>query len=451
MSSLVMNASKNEEYLKDNSELVHEARKNDDGSSVFSNSEIKEVYIPPEEEQRLLEMFATSVVQDFGDDYHLTRKERDEMQERYQKFFKLKKNYTRKIRRLDKFVEAWRLCIEIIDDMADTNGLYDPAKFKQKALSGAIHIDGLNFPKFQGKRKKKINWDYVTEFIFDPRKDLRELTDVKELAEESQRIDIEHLMSDEEISEVLTPLSEEERTKTEYRATVGIAETGNADEMSKKAQKWLVKGCPAVIQNIKDAAKVPGDTTRRKSKIWDSSDEELEILRAYDSKLRGNNSISVPEFNGNFGSTKAVDAYLRALDEYEEETSFVSYNGRLITESEYKELEYMHALEDAGWNIRNLYDNRDKDKRAKQAKKDEQERINTLRKMLNVAQEREDLRSKGYSEKEIDAILKKQEEVGKKNKKKKKKAKKTMDSIILDAVKSKDKSFKKYKKRMGRM
>lgn len=449
--NLVMNASRNEKYVEANSDMVDEIRKNEDGTSSFSGGKIKEVYIPPEEVEELLKMFSTSVVQDFGDDYHLTRKEREEMQERYQKFFRLKKNYTRKIRKLDKFVEAYRLCMEIINDIAATNGLYDPKEFRKKALNGTITIEGLHFPKFQGKRKKKINWEHVTEYIMDPSMDIRELTEIKELAEEAQIMTDDSVMSKSELEKCLEDFSEKEEDYIEYQSAIGSAISANGTEMGKKEQKWLAKKCPTFIQSVKDASKQDASETRRHTHAWDISDDEMEVLQAYDSKIRGKNSTAMPEFSGNFMSSKAVDAYLYALDEYEKENSFVNYNGRLLTEAECEEMEYMRALEENGWNIRNLYDNRNKAKETKKAKAADRKRVETLKKMLTLAQTKEDYRSKGYSEKEIEKLIAKQESVGKKNKKKKKKGKKAMESIILDVVGSQDKNFKKYKKRMGRM
>ena len=447
---LVLNASKNEEFVKDNPDLVASARANDEGSSTFAPSSFKEVYMPPEEEAELLEMFSTSVVQDFGDDYHLTKAERELMQERYAKFFKLRNNYTKKIRNLGKYIEAYRLCMEIVNDIAETNGLYKPKDFKEKVLAGRIQINGLEFPKFQGKRKKKINWELVAEYVNDPTKDIREITEMDDVAKETQHIDPSSLMSKDEIEECIAPVDQETWENMEYKVSTAQVEPYGALEIGKKQQRRIAKLCPMFIQSLKDAAKVPG-STRSKSKIWSMSDEEIEVLEAYDSKIRGKNSVAMPEFKGNFLDDRAVDAYLHALDEYESENTFVNYNGRLLTEAQADELEYVRALEDCDWNIRNLYDNKDKDKKAKKAEKNDKKRIETLRKMLANAQEKEDLRSKGYSDKEIQAHMEKKEAAGKKNKKKKKKAKRKMNSIILDAVKSQDKNFKKYKKRMERM
>lgn len=448
---LVMDASKNEEFVNSNPELINESKRNDDQSSSFSGGNFKEVYIPPDEKEKLLKMFSTSVVQDFGDDYHLTREERQEIQERYKKFFRLKKGFTKKIRRLDKFVEAYRLCLEIIDDIAETNGVYSPEKFRQKALDGTIIIEGLRFPKFQGKRKKKINWKYVAEYVCDPTKDIRELTEVQELAEEEANIDPTDILPEGELNSYIQALPEDEQLQIDHQAIIGITSSKNAGEMDRKHQRWLAKKCPAFVKNVKDTAKVGADETRRKTHAWDISDEEIEVLREYDSKIRGKNSIEMPEFNGDFLDSKAVDAYLLQLDEYEKENTFISYNGRLISEADYENTQYMQALEEAGWNIRNLYDNREKAKLDKKAEKDDRKRIEALKNMLTIAQQKEDYRSKGYSEKEIRELLKKEAKVGNKNKKKKKKAKKELDTIILDAVKSKDKNFKKYKKRMERM
>lgn len=449
---IVMNASKNEDFVKENEDLINSVHQNEDGSSEFSanSSIVKGAYIPPEEAAKLLEMFGTSVVQDFEDDYHLTKKERDEMQERYQKFFKLKKGFTRKIRKLDKFVQAYRLCIEIINDIAATNGIYSPEKFREKALSGAIKIEGLTFPKFQGKKKKKINWEHViSEYILDPTRDIRELTEAEEIAKETQHDTYE--LPNEVVDELFQPKSQEEEDLEDFKASIGKVGGAITGEMSKKEQKWLAKKCPVFIQHARDVSKMSGESTRSKMHAYDTDDTELELIRAYDDKIMGANSLDMPKFSGDFNDTDAVDAYLLALDEYEKQTSFVAYNGRMITEEKAEELAYIGALEAAGWNVRNLYDNKDRDKENLKAEKAEKKRVDALRKMLSDAQLKENLRKKGFTDKEIEAYMRKREEQGSKNKKKKKKAKDAMSSVILDATKSHCKSFKKYKKKMERM
>ena len=106
-SGITLDADQNKEFVED--QLKQEALKNGeipDSISNISRRKIKEVYIPPEELDRLKIEYSRVVVQDFEDDYHNTKEEREAMRQRYEKFFHLKRNFTKKIRRLDKYIEA---------------------------------------------------------------------------------------------------------------------------------------------------------------------------------------------------------------------------------------------------------------------------------------------------------------------------------------------------------
>ena len=61
MTGIVMNASRNEDFVKENEGLIESVHRNEDGSSNFSadSGVVKGAYIPPEEAAKLLEMFKT--------------------------------------------------------------------------------------------------------------------------------------------------------------------------------------------------------------------------------------------------------------------------------------------------------------------------------------------------------------------------------------------------------
>ena len=97
-SGIVLDADQNQEYLED--QLKQEMIKNGEVPNSISNisrRKIKEVYIPPDEIEELHDRYSKVVVQDFEDDYHISREEREAMRKRYEKFFRLKRNYTKKI------------------------------------------------------------------------------------------------------------------------------------------------------------------------------------------------------------------------------------------------------------------------------------------------------------------------------------------------------------------
>ena len=123
---------------------------------------ISEVYIPELELQKLREMYSRSVVQDFNDEFHYSKEEREQLEKEHEKLIKLK-NMRNRCPRLSEYVIQWRLCLEIIDEVAETNGVMSPEKFKKDVLKGKIYINGMRFPKYNGKRKKYVNWDYIME------------------------------------------------------------------------------------------------------------------------------------------------------------------------------------------------------------------------------------------------------------------------------------------------
>lgn len=446
---IVMDASKNEKYLKEHGELFENAEEDVEESSSVRKRQVREVYIPPEEVERLLEVYSHVVVQDFEDEYHMSKEERDKMRETYDKFFRLKRGFTKKIRKLDKYVEACRLCMDIIEDTAETNGIYDPDKFKAMVLNGQATINGLNFPKFQGKGKKNINWEYVAEFILDKTRDVRELVDREQLSEDSLEIDEDDLFTEEELEEILRPLSDEELY---IRSGIALnpedAAPGAAMYMSKKDRKELIKVFPSYIKTMKSAKK---SISNRKSNsmVWQLDQDQLQFIQEYDAKIQGKKSTEPPKFKGDASKQSDVDAYLYAMDQWEKEHTLVEYNGRYITLEEMEDIRVKELLESSGWNLRNLYDNKDRAKRIQKAKENDKKRIKQLKDMLAEIQKRSDARDAGE---DVDSnkgnkVNKKKKKKGKKGKKKAKK----FDQIILDAVGADDENMQLYKKRMENM
>ena len=124
MAGITLDADQNQEFLE--KQLKKEAANHGnipDSISNISKRKIREVYIPPEELDELRELYSKVIVQDFEDEYHMSKEERESLQKRFSKFFRLKRNFAKKIRRLDKYIEACRLVFEIINDTAEENGV----------------------------------------------------------------------------------------------------------------------------------------------------------------------------------------------------------------------------------------------------------------------------------------------------------------------------------------
>lgn len=449
MSAIVLNADKDEKFLEQHGDLLDKSQNVEEDVAPDRQRKIREVYISPEEKDHLLEMYSHAVVQDFEDEYHMSRDDRNRMREKYDKFFRLKKGFTKKIRKLDKYVEGCRLCMEIIKDTADTNGIYDPEKFVNMVLTGQATINGLNFPKFQGKGKKYINWEYVAEFIMDPSKDIRELVSRDELSEEQMQLSEDQLFDDGELEEIIKPLTEEEIAERNGSIFDPDALGGEcAQYMSKKDRKKLIKIFPGYVKMVKSMKKSAADS-RKNSKIWQLDQDQLQFIEEYDAKVRGNKDGSIPQFHGEANKQSDVDAYLYAMEQWEEENTLVEFNGRLITKEELHDIEYKKLLEESGWNLRNLYDNKEREKKLEKAKESDKKRIRQLKKMLAEIQDRTDRRDKGE-----DIESESSNKINKKKKKKDKKSKKKAskyDEIILDAVGADDENMKMYKKRMEKM
>ena len=62
------------------------------------------------------------------------------------------------------------------------------------------------------------------------------------------------------------------------------------------------------------------------------------------------------------------------LQEYEDENIKENYNGRMKSLSEIRELELKALLEENGWNIRALYNNKEKEEKLRKAMKRDKRR-----------------------------------------------------------------------------
>lgn len=417
--------------------------------SPAKKRELQTVYIPPEEQEKLLERYRHVVVQDFEDGYHMSVEEREKMQKENKSFFILKKNFTKKIRKLDKFIEAYRVCLDIIDEIANTNGIYDPDKFREMVFSGKIKINGLDFPKFQGKGKKNINWKFVTQCIENKNIDISSIFNNDDEDDDIKLTDDRELIQDKELEYILRPMTKEEERIADRCVTdpEDAANHGAARISNKGQHKKFMKRYPQFVHAVKN---IYSDDTRSNIHVWDLEESQLEAIQEYDA-LYGKKGAGIqrPVFSGNILKQSDVDAYLFAVKQYEDATQLVEYNGRYITRDEYENIKLKEELESAGYNIRNLYDNRKKEKALEKAKENDRKRIKKLRNMLAEVQKRSDKREELGEEidsKENGGVNKKK----KKNKKGKKKAK-AYDRIILDAAGVGDKDMKSYKKRMKNM
>ena len=119
MEEIILDASRNSDYVEEMKEKGVITEPED--KFTQAQRKLQSVYISPEEEAQLREMYSHVVVQDFEDEYHMPREAREKMRTQYEKIFKLRNNYTKKIRQIDVFIDACRLCLENIRDIAENN------------------------------------------------------------------------------------------------------------------------------------------------------------------------------------------------------------------------------------------------------------------------------------------------------------------------------------------
>lgn len=441
MSAIVLDASKNEEYMARHGESITSPEEEE--SSVSKRKRVyREVYISPEELAELREVYSHVIVQDFEDGYHLSREERQHQKEKFGKFLQLRQRFTKKIRKIDKYVEACRLCMDIVNQTAEENGIYDPEEFKRKVFKGDITINGLNFPKYQGKDKKKLNWEYITDLIMNPEMSLKDLTkdttddfDIQIPCFNPEEFDA--IMQQADANEM--KLGEESIYEPNIKDSDGIARI-----ISKKERKDLMKNAPGYMAVVKEIQKAA--SRRRKGyQIYNLEPDEERYIQEYDAKTSLLGKDKPPKFHGDASNPDDVNAYIYKMEQYERETEIVEYNNRYITLEEKEDLEYKELLEQNGWNLRNVYGNKERERMQRKKAEADKKKIKQLKEMLKKVQDRanaEDADMIGSD----GAVNKKK----KKNKKGKKRAKK-MNEILLDAFDDEDEDMKAYKKRMKNM
>ena len=370
--------------------------------------------ISEKEREELRKIYEEVVVHDFGDEYHMSEEERKEMSVMYDAFANIMRR-KRKYRKLDEFIEVTRMCLDALIVVAENTGVVDKEEFIQKVLRGKISVYGLYFPKYIGKDKKRINWDFVSEYIAN-----REL-DPKSLVEDEDRddaveIDEEELFTDEELTKIME-IPEEEVLYTQKTNFMGPNEIEISTE---KESKRFFKSAPEMMLSIKDLVKMnrkkKSMQDRLNMHIFDMTEDDFEMIRDMDSKRGLVRYSEMPIFSGDINNREDYKKYMLALEEYERNCIRDNYRGKMRTISEIEEIKLKEELEQEGFNIRKFYKEKEKEKKLKKAYEKDKKREDELKKRLLQIQKRQNKRT--GDDVEFDAKEKK-----KKGKKKKKKNK----------------------------
>lgn len=343
-----------------------------------------------ERKATLIRDYSEVVVHDFGDEYHLSEEEKRSRSAYYEAYRKLRQ-CKRKYRKLGEFVKVMRLCLECLDAVAENNGVYHPEDFKEKVIRGEITVNGLNFPKYVGKDRRSINWEYITGYITNTNMDYSELDKKKTSITDIFDIDYD----DEEEVDRLT-ISQYGKTYDELFGD--DIDTDNIKERSiksikEKNNKEIQKILPELQEALKNAKKKSRETNSVHSYVYQISKNDFDYIDEIDRRL--NVADKIPKFKGDIMNKSDFDRYMRTLTEWEEEKTHVSYNGKLKTLEEAKELDIKASLESSGWNMRSFYKASIKaeEKKLKKENKRDKKEEKKLKKKLTKLQSARDKRN----------------------------------------------------------
>ena len=269
-----------------------------------------------------------------------------------------------------------------------------------------------------GKDRKDINWDYVSDFITDRSKDPAELSKTfeSELSKMSDDELMEQLLTDEEFDRIVNSINNDTDEVNLNPDEDYIEAHGIVKRSGKKELKRLAKTFPYFLKSIKESVKEQRKKERRvgvlNSFVYEMRNEDFDYIANLDSKRGYQSDSDMPVFKGDIMNDKDYMLYLKALDDYENTQIKINYKGKMRTQDEIDEIELKDSLESAGWNVRNLYQNKLEEKKLKKAYKRDKKREENLKKRLLEVQNRQ--KKRGGASIEFDAKKKK------KSKKKKK-------------------------------
>ena len=300
--------------------------------------------------EKLEQTYSCVYVHDYGDEYHLTEEERKKKFRFYEAQELVMKN--RKIyNRLPDYIEAMRRVMAAVDIIAEANSMRisNYEKFRHKVLAGKIKISGINFPKYRGKDRKRLDGKFISEWILDPDKDIAELMEYYETPKS------------------VISLEDEENGATAFEKLMGpgVYEWLNANPVTdddpfayaavvKKKSKMnkIIDSKP----EFKMAFKQLAHAERRKQSTMEqyafyTTREEFESVSKHDAELGYNTKSHMPKFKGDIRNDKDYKAYMEELDAWEYENTYVKYNGRNIPIDDYNHMRFKDIAERNGWNV----------------------------------------------------------------------------------------------------
>ena len=358
--------------------------------------------------KEFLDDFDCVVVNDFGDDYHLSEEER-EKKNKYYKLFQPILRLKRKYRNLSQFIDAYRSCLNVLDVIANDaakKGVITSEEFKNKFFKGKVEVYGLEFPKYIGKDRKRLERDYLIDFILSDEPSDRIFPEESEV---------------EDTDEVPPDLTEEELEFICSAESKDEVENYIIRPMGKKKEKAILKSFPNLKINFKEEQKKKRGIKNLDKYLYSFTQSDIQELSKYDNRTI--KTSPYPEFHGDCNKNKDVNRFLAEVEEWKLDNTYENYHGKMLSKRKIEELELKMALDNAGFNVRKLYNEESKEKKLKKLQKKKRKKIQQLKKEIIKTQEG----SKKFKKLKEDVN-------DKPSKKKKKKRKKASDKKLLKAT-----------------
>ena len=309
--------------------------------------------------ENMRKSFETVVVNDFSDEYHLSDEEKYANAE-IAKLSKALARTKRKCNNLYDYVMAMRIRMDIIEYVAKNNGVFSEKKFMKKVLNGSIILNGFSFPKYTGKNRKGINWEYISDYILDRDKDPKDLKKQKYRPVDIDEIDDIDEFRKKAFSPEMYREIFEERNEDETDILV--------EEIKGKKLKDMYGD--EIYRNMFIGGKQFKDKfscARELGYIFDRV-SELDDVESLDKRRLKNSAIKRPKFTGDPLSKKDIANWYNRIREWERENVLVKSGNGSMTQEQLDEIAIRDFLEKNGWNVRkfgevSLHNKKKKDRR----------------------------------------------------------------------------------------
>lgn len=427
------------------------------------------IRINDRELENLKKLYSHVVVHDFGDMYHLTDEERQQVNDSY-KLFTVIRQVRTKYRKLNEFVKAYRKVLYVVKEIAKTNGAMDPDVFVEKVISGKIRIYGVRFPRLimPKRQRRELNWDTISEYILNEELDPLELvrpanpkqdwTTVPEDPEKEMQhyfgMSYQKYVKDiqYDTSKIIDPEDFEAVSGENVMVPMSRLELlkliRNNKEFGSKLKETVLK-----FRKFSEMERRLRGDDSYSSTVFDVTYDDINTIRDMDEERNLLKRVKKPtyEFNGHFLDGNAVDRFLFEADERLDNKTKVRLpaSSQTMTVAEFKEELLREELEKLGYNIRKLYGIEEEEKAVKKKVEKEAKRLKRIKKMLTESDKRQHKKTKlvGFNVKRIEECVNSdKKKKSKKQKKKDKKHKKEIDQITL--MQSAFEDFKEYEESM---